>query len=369
MKLDVFKEEIRKTGFVLENYIALELKRAGWTVISNKYYQDDFEGSVREIDLLAYKVRKVQHFDVYTTLIISCKKNDVNSWALLSRDINLKDPNYDWWPLHTWSNDKALLYQLSQSNLSREYHDEVKKLGVNEALSIPDVEVFAFQEMNSKSGAPQNDKNIFNSLTSLMKAQAYELSVLPQRKKAPSVYQFNLLSVVDADLIRLKFIGEDIKAKDIQSEHYIARYIINKKESFSRIRFINASYFKDAIGDYDRLHDANCKWFDGICNNFFEGIAKDWKRMEIYIEDFRKKVKWPLYWRIEKEFKNKIDLSDVSLFWRTDKDMLSVTLTAEPNIIKYLNDDKKSKKVATDALKEIFRYSGDIIFDDNDIPF
>ena len=66
--------QIRKTGFVLENQVAQTLKSAGWTVISNKYYVDDFEDSVREIDLIAYQVAKIQHFDVYTVLIVSCKK-------------------------------------------------------------------------------------------------------------------------------------------------------------------------------------------------------------------------------------------------------------------------------------------------------
>ena len=84
----MFETEIRKTGFVLENQIALILKSAGWTVISNKYYIDDSEESVREIDLIAYKAKRIQHFDVYTTLIISCKKSGDNAWALLARELN-----------------------------------------------------------------------------------------------------------------------------------------------------------------------------------------------------------------------------------------------------------------------------------------
>jgi len=369
MKYEVFTSEIRKTGFVLENRIAQELKQAGWTVISNKYYEDDFEGSIREIDLLAYKVRKVQHFDVYTTLIISCKKSEVNTWALLSRDINLKDPNSDWWPLHTWSNDKALLYGLSHANCSKKYHDEICESGVTQALSVPEVEVFAFQEMNSKSGSPQNDKNIFNALTSLMKAQAYELSVLPQRKKAPSIYQFNLLSVVDADLIRLKFIGEDITAKAIKDEHYIARYIINKKECFARVRFINASHFKDALVDYSRLHDANCRWFDRAFNNFFDGIAMDWKRMNVYLEDFKTKIQSQLSWIIKRKFEKSLDLKDMLLLWQADKNSLSILIPGGLEILEYLNSDTKSMEVTADALKEIYRYTGSFFFDDNDVPF
>lgn len=369
MDLDKFGTEICKTGFVLENRIAIELKRAGWTVISNKYYEDDFEGSVREIDLLAYKVSKAQHFDVYTTLLISCKKSESNAWALLARDINIKDPNSDWWPLHTWSNDKSLLYELSQPGRSKIYHDEVKACDVRDALSLPDVEVFAFQEMSRKNGAPQNDKNIFNALTSLMKAQAYELSALPQRKKSASVYQFNLLSVIDSDLIRLKFIGDQIMAEPINSEHYIARYIIRKKESFSRVRFVKASHFNDALADYNRLHLANCQWFDRTCNQFFDGITKDWNRTKVFIEEFRSKLKWPLYWRMERTLRKDYDVKDLSLDWRPEENRLAVTLPLGSEVIDFLNNDDEAKKATAVALKEIYRYTGDFYFAEDDIPF
>lgn len=100
MDVKKLEQEIRKTGFVLENDIAQILKAAGWTVISNKYYIDDQQDTVREIDLIAYQGSKVQQFDVYTVLIISCKKSESNVWALLAREVNLRDPNSDWCPLH-----------------------------------------------------------------------------------------------------------------------------------------------------------------------------------------------------------------------------------------------------------------------------
>lgn len=369
MDQDKFAEEIRKTGFVLEYNIATELKCKGWTVINNKYYEDDFEGSVREIDLLAYKVTKVQHFNVYTSLIISCKKNQSNIWALLARDINLKDPNSDWWPLHVWTNDKPLNYELSQPDQSRIYHDEVISFGVKEALSIPDVEVFAFQEMKRSGCTPQNDKNIFNSITSLMKAQAYELSVLPQRKKKPSVYQFNLLSVIDSDLIRLKFEGDKITAIPIDSEHYIARYIIKKRESFSRVRFIKASSFNNALSDYNRLHIANCHWFEKIINRYYENVIKDWQRTNLLINEFRSKLKWSLLYRLERHFNKSFEEKLLSLDWREKENLLAVTLPADSNIFEYLNNDDESIKVVRKALKEIYQYSGEFLFDEDIIPF
>jgi hypothetical protein len=369
MDIEKFGTEICKTGFVLENNIAVDLKRDGWTVISNKYYEDDFEGSVREIDLLAYKVSKVQHIDVYTTLLISCKKNESNVWALLSREINLKDPNSDWWPLHAWSNDKPLAFELSQPGRSRIYHEEVKGLGVKEAISVPDVEVFAFQEMRRSNGAPQNDKNIFNAVTSLMKAQAYELSALPQRKKAAAVYQFNLLSVIDSDLIRLKFSGDKINPEKIDSEHYIARYIINKKESFSRVRFIKASSFRSKIADYNQLHIANCQWFERTLDHFFAEVIKDWQKIHVLIDKFRVKIKWSLLYRLERNFKKSYDATSLSLDWRPKEGNLAVTLPADPNVLEFLNNDEESKTTVAEALKEVYRYSGDFFFAEDDIPF
>jgi hypothetical protein len=316
MDIEKFSAEIRKTGFVLENRIAIGLKREGWTVISNKYY-----------------------------------------------------PNSDWWPLHAWTNEKPLTYELSQPGISRAYHNDVQELGVKDVLSVPDVDVFAFQEMKRSGGAPQNDKHIFNAVTSLMKAQAYELSSLPQRKKSPAVYQFNLLSIIDSDLVRLKFTDDSIRGESIDCEHYIARYIIKKKESFSRVRFIKASFFEDALSDYNRLHAANCLWFDKTTNHFFDEIVKDWNRIRILIDEFRAKLKWSFLYRLERHFKKSYETSNLSLGWRAKDNRLAVTLQADPEVFEFLNNDKESRAVVAAALKEVYRYSGEFFFDEDDIPF
>ena len=369
MESDKYAKEILKTGFVLEIKIADALRRGGWTVISNKYYEDDFEGSVREIDLLAYKVSKVQHISVYTTLLISCKKSDSNIWALLARNINLKDPNSDWWPLHAWSNDKAILFELSKPGMAKTYHEDIIKFGVHEVLSVPDFEVFAFQEMNRTSGTPQNDKNIFSSLTSLMKAQAYELGALSQRKKSPSIYQFNLISIIDSDLIRLRLDGDNISQASIESEHYISRYIIKKNEIFSRIRFVKASCFEEKLKDYGNLHETNCRWFDRTCNTFYDGILKDWKRSSVLIEDFRAKVRWPIYWAVKHASGAQIETAGISLEWNEKDNLPSVTLLEDQVVIAQLNNDSKLKSAVSSALKDVYRYAGEFRFAIDEIPF
>lgn len=361
--------EIQKTGFVLENEVAQNLKTDGWTVISNKYYVDDQEENVREIDLIAYRATKIQRFQVYTVLVIGCKKSDSNLWAMLARDINLTDPNSDWCPLHAWSNDKALQFQLSQDGLSKRYHDEINSLGTTAALKIPEVEVFAFQEMDKHSGKPQNDKPIFSTITSLMKAQAYEISSLPLRKKNPVLYQFNLISVIDTDLVRIKFNKNDISCSETEDEHYISRYIINKRETFSRIRFVRASAFKKILGDYKKLHVQNCKWFNTCSDQFYDNVLNDWSKIDVFINDFRQRVAWFLYFRIESKLKENFNKDEISLSLDSKTGEAIISLNASKAAIDFLNSDPSLRPRISGALKEFYRFEGKFKFDDNYIPW
>lgn len=366
--LGVFESEIRKTGFVLENRIAQLLRKEGWSVISNKYYVDDNEETVREIDLIAYQVNKVQHFKVFTTLIISCKKSETNAWALLTRNADHKAPNSDWWPLHAWSNDKALGYVLSEIEVPRQYHDDMTAKGVKEALALPLREVFAFQEMNRLTGVPKNDSPMFSAVTSLMKAQAYEMGALPRRRKDPVAYQFNLLSVVDADLIRLNFDGDSIKATPIESENYIARYIIGKRETFARVRFIHANALETSLKDYGRLHRANLAWFEEQLDRFFEGVLANERKRQVFLEEFRKEVRGRLHVRLVRARKG--DWSDlpIDLDWRNEVETLLVQVPTDATAANFLNEDVEARRYVADALKKIYRFKGKFIIE-NGIPF
>lgn len=362
-------EQISKTGFVLENKIANLLKKEKWTVISNKYYVDDTEESVREIDLVAYKVSKIQHLDVYTALIISCKKNELNDWALLARSIDLKDPNSNWHPLHAWSNDKAISYQLSLAGKAKHYHDSMRDNKVRNVLDMPSVEVFAFQEMKKVSGSPQNDKNIFQSITSLMKAQAYELGGLSQRKRNPAIYQFNLLSIVDTGLIRIMLTDDKISATAINSEHYIARYIIKKQEEFSRIRFITANSFADEIANYNKLHNENCKWFNQECDNFYENAILDNHKIKLLLENFKNEIKHGIRGAL---YRNHLDVPhelNIGLYFNKESNTLRIWATIAEHGLEKINNDKKLIDLTANILNKLYRYNGPFEFEGDDLPF
>lgn len=89
MDLTIFSENIKSTGFILENKISKILISNKWNVINNKYYIDDVAKIAREIDIIAYKATKIEDIYVYTSLIISCKKND-EKFGLYSRKNSIK---------------------------------------------------------------------------------------------------------------------------------------------------------------------------------------------------------------------------------------------------------------------------------------
>jgi hypothetical protein len=360
---------IRKTGFHLEHQVASTLRQGGWTVISNRYYVDDQEDAVREMDLVAYRVRELAEFRLYTTLIISCKKSDKNVWALLARTRDRDDPNIDWWPVHVWSNDRALAFAIGRPGWTKHYYSRAQELGVSRVALDPEVEIFAYQEMNRESGAPQNDKPIFASVTSLMKAQSYEIDALPERKKIPSVYQFNLLTVVDADLVRAHLDNPDVEIQAVSDELYVARYIIKKKETSARIHFVNAKDFPRLLEDYGRLHAANATLFREGKDSFYRGILLDRERRSVFEEAFSEAVLWKLNWRLRQAHPGHTALKSLSVSLSREGEVADVELETDDSVINFLNGDSEAKDDVSKALKEVYRYEGAFRFVDNSIPF
>ncbi len=368
--LQKYADQILKTGFDLEFRTGRSLQGKGWSVISNKYYLDDTEERVREIDLVAYKVRKVQHVNVFTSLVISCKKSTDNTWVLLSRKPKLNDPNVNLSPVHHWTNDKALRYEGSLPEFSKAYHDYARSEGhVTEALRQPDADIFAFQEMDRTKGSPQNDKAIFGAVTSLMKAQAYELQALPQRKKAPCVYQFNLISVLDGDLVRLDFEDDKIRPIRVDTEHYIARYIVQKKETFARVHFVRLNGLDAVLEDYDRLHKANCDFFNTRIETFYQNAISDWRRQMVFEEDFLEEVRWRIESASRRRIGREVSAKKLGLSWQSESSTLFLTLDDGEEYIDALNSDTALNVEVATALKKVFRFSGNFKFQFDDIPF
>jgi hypothetical protein len=376
MDLESFSSGIRKTGYPLEYETVRTLQDDGWSVISNKYYLDNDEEKPREVDVLAYKVSTANpDFNVYTTLIISCKKSEHSNWAFLTRDSNFRDPNADWEPTHFCTHYKPLDFMMKATkNWSSEYHRQARSREVKEVLRLPSVEVFATQEMATgenkvPEGKACGDQQIFSSIMSLMKAQFYEMAVRRDNiREKPAIYQFNLVSLAETQFVRLHFDGANITPVFTDSEHYIARYIFNRKEVFARILFVRANAFLKILKDYDRLHLANCEIFNAQSNAFYDSIMKDPKKVDLFKEEFIRKLELAL--RRTSFTSDRRPTSEVkihSLLWNIEKSVLQIDTSSEEEDLELLNGYEY--KISTgQLLKTIYRYQGEFEFI-NDIPF
>ena len=369
MKDDKFLKGISSTGFGLEFSISQSLTSDGWTVINNKYYIDDVQGSAREIDILAYKVTTKNKIQVYTVLIISCKKSNENTWALLAKDKGIKDPNIDWSPVTLWSNQKAIKMVIENYKWKDKYVKTSSYL--SRELFVPDKHIFAFQELNSNKGTPQNDKAIFNSIVTSMKSQDYEISSLDKRKKEEAVYNFNLVSVVDAPLKRINYGKEIPEIEDIDSDIYVGSYIINKKETVSRVHLINSNAFNSTLAIYNELHIHNIEQSSVILESYYVDCLKDKRKSSLYKEEFSRKLRWEVY-KVLQDLRSptKVELNNVTAGWDKKKDCATIEVESvwDEKETNALNTNNKIKVIVAKALKDIYHYEGDFYFDD-EIPF
>lgn len=357
---DNLKANIKNTGFPLEYKIASVLRKNAWTVISNKYYIDDLSEVVREIDLVAYKVLKTDAAWIYTTIFLSCKKSAENVWAFLSHKPDEENPNTNWDPIHLWTNKTSLNYLLrDELEWKNRYFNEVVTDDIKPLFEMPSRQIFAFQEMSRKNGKPQNDKNIFNSITTLMKAQAFEISALPDRKKVDAFYQFNLVSITDTELFDLYFSDSDIEIESIDGAVYVADYIINTAQTFSRIHFVKPSGFEQLLNQFNILHRQHVKRIPKIDESFYKDIMKDSIRSELLLPAFNKFIKTSnKFWGL----KMKYDLEAVIatwIYWSEAKQEAMIDLDIPSDSIDEINESDRMMATLNDGLRTIYRYQGD----------
>jgi hypothetical protein len=361
--LSKYEKEVKKTGFVLEVQVAEALRRHRWTVIHGRNYIDDVQGSVREIDILAYKVRMIQNIRYYTTLIISCKKSEGKIWALLARDRDNSDPNMKWDPIQVWSNEKILSFMLSE-NWQGDYLATVRSAGVHQHIMNAEVNLFAFQEMKCSNGSVQDDKAIFAATTSLMKAQSYEMESLGKRTTGNSLYQFNLLSVLDGGLVRLHFAGDSIRASERDSDIYVGSYIVNKTTTCSRIQFVRHQALEALLGYYDKLHDCNVTFFPDLHEEFYSEALTDHRRTDLLASEFLEKVDWDVNSGLASE------PGSISVGYQSDSDTLQVFLDVPQKEVDRLNSRQAVIARAKKAAKSVYRFEGSVVFvGPDDLPF
>ncbi|CBK85733.1 hypothetical protein TUM17570_28660 [Enterobacter cloacae] len=365
-KLQIYADNIKSTGFILESKVSDFLNNHGWGVINNKYYIDDVQSVAREIDIIAYKATKVRDVLVYTTLIISCKKNEENVWALLVKNIKPNDPNIDYEPLKNWSNHPVLNYELNFNNK--------EKIGVPDGIVYEKIfnvtkNVFAFQEMSKKSGRSNNDKNIFNSITSLMKAQSYELTSLSSRKKERSVYFFHLMSLIDSEMILLDCEGDEIHPSETESHTIISNYIINGESTASKINFMTLNGFLTNEIYYQKLHEYYVTYINKCFSNFYNDAFSNIDKRKILTKELWHKYGAKLSLEVMRGFKvyDRFSIDDI---WPSDDSLIVEITTKSSQLNELLEGSEKIKEQLRIYIEDVFnmKVNKKIAFID-DIPF
>lgn len=371
LDLTTIANNIKKSGFVLEHDVTNLLKAHHWSVINNRYYVDDVQETAREIDLVAYKANKIEKILIYTTLIISCKKSEANAWSLLFRDHAQDDPNINWYPTKFWANDERLKHMIGKPEWLTSYLEMAKGKGLFEKIFEPSGQLFAFQEINKTNSTVQNDKNIFNAVSSLMKAEAYEMNSLERgRKKITALYNFNLLSIVDSELIKLHFSSNSISPTQIDEAKCVFSYIINKQETSSRIHFCTYSSLDSLLKNYNALHDSNLAFFKTLLDKFYENIFSDKKRREVLRKEFEGRMLWRYNYFFGRDTGRRLDLQQLSFHMPIGGGKLEIELDGDSDVIAFFNNCESAKESTKRALAAIYKYSGEYIFTEYlDLPF
>lgn len=364
--LDQIPDALAKTGFILEHLVAEEFKNAGWSTIGGRYYADDIDGRAKELDLVVYRAEKSKELEIVTAVLISCKKDEETTWAFLTKDKPKHDPNFDWDPVHYWTDVQPLQAYLANEPWKEKYIRAVGKLWDNNFKATRDI--FAFQQVASLKVAPRNDKAIFDSIVSLMKALDHEVKALPARAKGRErLYIFSLLSVVDAPMVDVSYMGKKAIATEVEQVTHLARYMVRKRDLSALIHFVRSDKLPQFVGALTKLADVNAKHMASLIGAAYDAIKWNTK-VQAY---FASRLKFHLAWMIDdslgKSGRSSLKNDAVQLGFENGK-LTILTDLYDDDCLASLNADKLLKSRTAKALKEIARYRGDFVFK-SDIPF
>ncbi|MFD1357357.1 hypothetical protein ACFQ4X_05540 [Fictibacillus halophilus] len=369
MDFDKIKENIHKTGFVLEYKVTRLLEENGWNVINNRYYLDDVQPINREIDMVAYKVAQIEEIYYFTCLIVSCKKSEKDLWGFLTKDTKENDPNINICPIWNWSNDTILDFMIDQPELEKKVWDLTSSnphlkftYGIND-------QVFAYQQLNKESYKPQNDKDIYNSIVTSIKALEYEKSALDKRIKHKALYNFNILSIFDGDMVKMHFDGDKETTEEIDEIKYLNRLIFNDKEGFYRIHFLKYDELNNYIKHFNELAKWNLDFYSKLITEYYDTVftMENNKGIELLKNDFESEVLWHLNLRSD------YILEDVALKYDTKEKVLKVGIGVKDagtnfelysEVADYLNNKPEAKEDVKGCLKTVYKYTGEFVFED-----
>ena len=306
--------------------------------------------------------------------MISCKKSDKYLWAFLTRKVKETDPNIDPLPIEYITNSGILKIQQSE----RKFKDYVLQY-MNSDQTLVRVHsvtnnIFAFQEIDEVKGVPQNDRNIYESVISSIKAMEYEKKAALSRKKQPVVYLFHLVSVFCGNMVEVDM-SDNLQIDQSNHLKYLNRFIIDNKEGFHIVHFVSRNVLDEVVSFFDDYHKINVdlhkQYIDHFRKNFLQEYA--------YRNLFRVKIEHELLQKIRSHVRwiyrfDDIEIPRIHMFSDEKYMTLRIALPVENDeIIERLNSDEQLMSDTESVLQKLARYSGRIIYvkydEFEDIPF
>ncbi len=364
---DKIIEALDKSGFSLEYKVSNILENSNWNVINSRYYIDDLKGIDREIDILAYKVYSNTRFNIYTTLIISCKKSEEKNWCFFTKKMKENDPNINKIPFNNWSNNNIINFMLDKENFLDVYLENKENENWMSELFNYNRQIFAFQEIKGNEGASikiDNDKHIYDSIMTTIKALEFERSNLGKRKvndEKINIYNFNLVSIFQGKLMFERYFlpNETSELNELKSINYINRHLVNAQENFYRVTFSNFENFQSILKKYSKLHSFNSKYFQELENRYYTNCLENREYFEFIKKDVQEKLK---KWMI---FYTEVELENIS--YNSEKIVLEISyegFDSKGEIIKKLNQNEKLVLKIKEVLYEYYKFNGEISIED-----
>ena len=382
LKQDI-QQAVELSGFPLEHYCFRVLQEHDWFTITNRFYIDDIRGIEREVDIVAYKVHidELEKILYFTTLIISCKRSKSKTWCFLTRNANENDGNIDWTPLHFCTTDNRLEYMTNnhRENIISRYKANI----ATKDLYHFDENVFAYEQL--REAANDNERrqkgnvvicgndDIYNSLITSIKAVEYEKSSRMQRYKQQNYkryYTFHILSVFDGKMVKDYIDNEDNHNIDtIQEIKYLNRHIVNNKDDFYIVNFVNMTNFENIIQSFDNLHFENKITLPNLITSFYNDIFEEDAKVQLFWDIFSESIK----------FQTKRILLDNNVIRHSDEIILlykfvknehklyigfDLPILLDNKTVLQLNSDEKLRTLVKYSLKDLFRYEGNVVFTD-----
>ena len=232
-------------------------------------------------------------------------------------------------------------------------------------------------ETGSSQGDPissykaDNDRAFFSSISTLIKAQSYELARLPERQSGVHLYAFGLLTVLEGEMVEVNYGTATPSVGATEKQKYIAHYIVNRNEQFTRINFVNRNFLPAIVPQYSRSHDAFVAKLVRDRDAFYKDILKDHRRSNVFIETFRSRVSNLLNYFTPGLFKKPVEASDIDLDWDKKHSLALVRIWFDEDSAETIDKLNLANKLGTHVetvLKLVYKYEGEFRFDQG-IPF